>query len=121
MSLDTHVTSMVRAIALHSIAANLASPDTTGSWLNANTFDKGTFEFFNQAGTGSLTFSSQICGSTSLTRPQDTDDGFAIGSAVTNLGAVPFTGPVRWVKVKTPTLSVSGGAQLGIRLQSVSY
>lgn len=93
-----------------------------GEWIDGRTIKDGSLEFCNDAGAGSVSaFSAQIMVSNALHNPGSGVDGTVLGSAITTLGMINLSSMARWIKVKVTSLTVSGGATLGVRLHAHNY
>lgn len=86
-------------------------------WTQNYPFSKQTIEVV-ASGT-SPTFSIQMCGSNSLAAPANSNDGSALGSAITTIGMTATTYSPRWIKAKLSSISGTN-AQVSVTVNATT-
>lgn len=123
--LETHHVSWRATTSLYGMQQEQSGTDE-GAWIDARAIKGGALEVFNDAGVGSVSaFGVTVMGSNVKTIPDNSVDGATIqtvsGSNSDLPSIVALAGLSRWIKVKITSLTVTGGATLGVHLQAHNY
>lgn len=104
-------------VVLNSLLLLLAAASGTdeGHWISFFPFKGGTLEVVT---TGSPTFSLQLYGSNSPTKPSDATNVSPLGSAITTAGLSQITSGPRWIKANLT--AISGGGTVNATLNAFS-
>lgn len=119
--LETHHAPFRSTTSLYGMQVEQTTTDG-GIWVDTRTLKDGFLEFANDGNSGGSisAIGATVMGSNALTIPDNSVDGSTI-QTVNTLGIVALSALARWIKVKVTTLTVSGGATLGVRLHGHNF